>query len=176
MKQVSLIEKISFNLMALEYKIKSLITSPENILKETNINKGDFVVDYGCGPGRYTIPIAKMVGDSGKVYAVDINPLAFDKVNDKASKENLTNIELLDADNINNISDNSIDVVILYDTLHDIKDMRGVIKIIARILKTNGYLSFKDHTLKKDCILTMVEDVPLILDKETKETIELKKI
>jgi ubiquinone/menaquinone biosynthesis C-methylase UbiE len=34
------------------------------------------VVDYGCGPGRYTIRFARLVGANGRVFEVDLRPLA----------------------------------------------------------------------------------------------------
>jgi ubiquinone/menaquinone biosynthesis C-methylase UbiE len=51
------------------------------------------VVDYGCGPGRYSIPIAGMVGVKGRVYAVDIHELALKKVQDRIRKEGIKNIK-----------------------------------------------------------------------------------
>ncbi len=65
-----------FRLMSLEYRFKSLLSPPEKVLNEAGIRKGSVVVDYGCGPGRYTIPVARMVGKEGRVYAIDIHPLA----------------------------------------------------------------------------------------------------
>src|SRR6056297_1655628 len=176
MKEVGLIDKISFNLMVAEYKIKSIFSPPDEILKQTNIQPGDHVVDYGCGPGRFTIPLAQMVGNKGKVFAVDINPIAFEKVKNKAKTENLENVEYIDGHNIKMIEKESIDVVILYDTLHDLNDMRGTVKSISGMLKTGGYLSFKDHTLKKQCIKEMTANLPLNLERENEKTIEFKKV
>ncbi len=56
------------------------------------IRAGMTVVDYGCGPARYTPRFAKLVGSSGKVYAVDIQPLAMEAVKQKMAKEHLDNI------------------------------------------------------------------------------------
>jgi len=176
MKEVGLIDKISFNLMVAEYKIKSIFSPPDEILKQTNIQPGDHVVDYGCGPGRFTIPLAQMVGNEGQVFAVDINPIAFEKVKKKAKISNLENIEYIDGHNIKKIDKESIDVVILYDTLHDINDMRVTVKSISGMLKVGGNLSFKDHTLKKQCIMEMTENLPLNLERNSEKTIEFKKV
>lgn len=60
MPEEKLISNIMFQLMSFEYKIKSLFSPPEKILAETDIKKGYKIVDYGCGPGRYTVPLAEM--------------------------------------------------------------------------------------------------------------------
>jgi len=44
--------------------------------KTFGISEGMTVIDYGCGPGRYTTEFAKIVGEKGKVYAVDIHEMA----------------------------------------------------------------------------------------------------
>ncbi len=53
------------------------------------IKPGTHVLDYGCGPGNYTIVAAELVGPSGKVYAVDIHPLAIREVQNKADIKGL---------------------------------------------------------------------------------------
>ena len=50
---------------------KWLKEKAEKFLKEVGIRKDQTVLDWGCGSGYYTIPAAKIVGDKGKVYALD---------------------------------------------------------------------------------------------------------
>src|SRR5215216_4715526 len=50
------------------------------------------VVDYGCGPGRYAIRFAKLVGATGRVYAVDVQELAVAAVKQKMAEQALRNI------------------------------------------------------------------------------------
>ncbi|MCK4241915.1 MAG: methyltransferase domain-containing protein, partial [Dehalococcoidia bacterium] len=61
--------------MSLTYKFRDLRLPRMDILKEVGIEPGFHVLDYGCGPGSYTIPLAELVGESGKIYALDIHPL-----------------------------------------------------------------------------------------------------
>ena len=62
-------EKMSnkaFKMMTLTFKIIDfLVPYIRKRIKKFNIKKGMTVVDYGCGPGRYTIPFAKIVGNNG---------------------------------------------------------------------------------------------------------------
>ena len=67
-------------------------------LKKAGIKEGQTVLDFGCGPGHYAIAAAKMVGAKGKVYALDIHPLAVQSVEKKAKKEGLTNITTIVSD------------------------------------------------------------------------------
>lgn len=80
---------LDFKLMALTYKFRDFFLPPKNILKEVEIKSGSHVLDYGCGPGSYIIPLVELVGKDGKIYALDIHPLAIKKVQSIASKNQL---------------------------------------------------------------------------------------
>ena len=60
---------IHFRLMALGFMFRDLPNPPEKILKEADIGPGDRVLDFGCGPGSYSLAAAKLVGEKGeKIY------------------------------------------------------------------------------------------------------------
>ena len=52
---------IHFRLMALGFMFQDLVNPPENILKEVIIKPGDRVLDFGCGPGSYSLAAARLV-------------------------------------------------------------------------------------------------------------------
>jgi len=117
-------------------------------LAKIPLKEGMTVVDYACGPGRYTIPIAEIVGPKGKVYAVDIQPLAIETVRKKASHKHLSNIEALLVDSYHTgIPDASADAVLLVDMIHGIRDRESLFQEVHRLLKP-GSLLFMDveHT------------------------------
>lgn len=58
--------------MAFFFSIRDLVKPPENILKETDIRPGDRVLDFGCGPGSYSLAASRLVDESGEVHALDI--------------------------------------------------------------------------------------------------------
>jgi ubiquinone/menaquinone biosynthesis C-methylase UbiE len=123
------------------YKFIDFIWNPQRHLKKIPLKEGMTVVDYGCGPGRYTLSIAKLVGPKGKVFAVDIHPLAINTIKEKAARENLTNIEMIPVDSYNTgIRDSIADLVLLIDTLHLINDCDALFREIHRILKQGGIL------------------------------------
>ena len=122
-------------------KFVDLIRKPQRRLEKFPLKEGMAVVDYGCGPGRYTLPIARLVGPKGKVFAVDIQPLAISTIRKKAARESLTNIEAILVDSYNTgIQTSSIDLVLLVDTFHSIGDCDALFREIRRILKQDGVL------------------------------------
>jgi len=145
-----------FKLMSLTYKFRDFFLPRMNILKEVGIKPGSHVLDYGCGPGSYIIPLAELVGKSGKIYALDIHPLAIQMVQNIASKRQLTNVETICSDCKTGLPDNSVDVVLLYDTFHDLSDPNGVLEELHRVLKPNRIMSFSDHHMKENEIVSKV--------------------
>jgi ubiquinone/menaquinone biosynthesis C-methylase UbiE len=145
-----------FKFMSLGYKFRDLRLPRKNILGEVGIEPGFHVLDYGCGPGSYIIPLAELVGESGKIYALDIHPLAIQRVKDIASKKQLANVETILSDCQTGLSDNSLDAVLLYDIFHHLNDPDAVLKELHRVLKPDGILSFGDHHMKEDEIISEV--------------------
>ena len=147
---------LGFRFMCLVFTIRDLIRPREEILKEVSIQPGFYVLDYGCGPSSYTMIAAQQVGETGKVYALDVHPLAIQRVQRAASKKGLNNIETIRSDCATGLDDNSVDVVMLYDTFHLLGDQDAVLRELHRVLKPNGILSFSDHHMKGKEIVSEV--------------------
>ena len=143
---------------------------PQRHLKEIPLKKGMTVVDYGCGPGRHTIPLAKLVGEKGKVFAVDIQPLAISTVKKKATKEGLTNVETILLDSYNTgMQESSIDLVLLLDTFHMISDHDALFREIHRILKPDGLLFMDPGHMKLPKAREIIEKSNLFTIKECQD-------
>jgi len=148
-----------FQFMSVGYKLRDFFLPRLNILREVGIKPGFHILDYGCGPGSYIVPLAKLVGKSGKVYALDIHPLAIQKVKDIASKKQLTNVETILSDCQTGLPDNSLDAVLLYDAFHHLSDPDVVLKELHRVLKPDGVISFGDHHMKeKEIVVEVIND------------------
>lgn len=114
------------------------------VLRKVGIGWGQRVLDYGCGPGVYTIPCAQIVGAAGKVYALDVRPDPLVRVREKAEREGLSNIETILQDRVQltaSLPDGGIDVVLVYDVMHDIREPLALLKELYRVLKPAGLLS-----------------------------------
>jgi len=139
-----------FKLMSFGFIFRDFFLPRKNILAEVGIKPGFSILDYGCGPGSYTIAAARLVGKSGKVYALDIHRLAIQKVKSMSEKKKLTNVETILSDCATGLPDRSLDVALLYDTFHDLSKPDEVLAELHRVLKPNGILSFNDHHLKDE--------------------------
>jgi ubiquinone/menaquinone biosynthesis C-methylase UbiE len=162
---------LMFNGMSFIFKLRDLIVPRKKVLEEAGIEPGDRVLDYGCGPGTYTPDVAKIVGESGKVYALDIHPLAVKRVQDLAEKRELTNVGTILSDCDTGLPDDSVDVVLLYDIFHLLSEPQAVLEELHRVLKPGGTLSFNDHHMKEDdIIIGMTEGLMFALSKEDQHT------
>jgi len=145
---------VGFRLMALTFKVRDFFSQRVKILKEVGIKQGFHVLDYGCGPGSYILPLADMVGRWGKIYALDTHPDAIKMVKNLALKKKFTNIETIRSDCKTYLLDSSLDVVLLYDTLHDLGDPDRVLQELHRVLKPTGVLSVSDHHMKENELIS----------------------
>ncbi len=145
---------LHFKLMSFCYKFRDFFLPRINILNEVGIRPGFHVLDYGCGPGGYITPLAELVGKSGKIYALDIHPLAIQTVQGIAARKQLTNVETICSDCKTELPDNSVDVVLFYDTFHTLGDPDRVLEELRRVLRPHGILSFSDHHVKENEIVS----------------------
>jgi len=161
-----------FKFMSSGYKFRDFFLSRMDILKEVGIKPGFHLLDYGCGPGSYIIAAVELVGKSGKIYALDIHPLAIQRVQNITSKRQLTNVKTICSDCKTGLPNDSIDVILLYDIFHELNNPNAVLEELHRVLKPKGILSFNDHHMKKeDEILSKITGKGLFrLSKKGKKT------
>jgi ubiquinone/menaquinone biosynthesis C-methylase UbiE len=144
---------LSFKLMTLTFKLRDFFVPRINVLKEVRIKEGFGVLDYGCGAGSYISPLAELIGKSGKIYALDIHPLAVKMVQNLVAKKQLANVRIILSDCQTGLPDESLNVVLLYDVLHGLSELEKILKELHRVLKSDGILSVSDHHLKESIIL-----------------------
>jgi len=161
----------NYEIMCFFYKVRDFFSSPLNMLKEADIKPGYNVLDFGCGPGSYSIAASKVVGENGRIYALDINPMAVKKVKCSAAKQGLSNLKTIQSDCKTGLPDGSMDVILLYDVYHDLYNRLQVLKELYCILKPEGILSFSDHHMGMEEILSEITKNGLFrLKKEHKKT------
>jgi ubiquinone/menaquinone biosynthesis C-methylase UbiE len=113
--------------------------NPDEILK--SLREGMIFADVGCGDGFFTILAAKKVGKKGKVYAVDIDAQAIERLNQKATLFGLQNIttKVGPAEDAVFCS-KCVDLVFYSMVLHDFSDPNRVLKNAWNMLKPKGML------------------------------------
>ncbi len=118
--------------------------NPHKILEDIGIfREGVIVADFGCGAGYFTLPLAKLAGEKGKIYAIDVLPSAIEIVASKAESESLTNIKTiranLEAAQGSTIKEDSVDSVLLANILYQSQTGKmEILKEARRILKEEG--------------------------------------
>lgn len=129
----------AFNIMAFCFRITDMFSSPSTILNSMGLKFGDTVIDYGCGPGRYIKKASQLVGQEGKVYAVDIHHLAIAAVQEMARKEKLTNVITERAHEYSvTIPDQAADIIYVLDMFHMVENTEPFLKELYRLLKPEG--------------------------------------
>ncbi len=139
--EVEHIPNIQFRLMSFVLSIRDIFVPIGKRLDQFGIHKGFIVVDFGCGPGSFVEQASQLVGDGGKVYAVDVHPLAIKSINEREGRKNLKNVvPVLSTGYPVAIDSHSADVIYALDMFHHVKDARGFLKELHRLLKPSGAL------------------------------------
>ena len=118
------------------------------VLQQIGIRRGQTVLDFGCGYGTYTIPVAKVINKQGRVYALEKDKEALDELMQRSESAGLKNIERMETSGELEIelNDESVDVVLLFDVFHSFyfpqaRDRRRLLGEIYRIMRPSAFLS-----------------------------------
>jgi arsenite methyltransferase len=119
---------------------------PDEVIKNLNLKKGDFIADIGAGSGYFTFRFAQHVGASGRIYAVDINPDMILYMNRHVRDTGINNvITVLSEANDPLLAANSIDIFFVCNTWHHVSDRPHYLALIKKILKPGGRIVILDY-------------------------------
>jgi ubiquinone/menaquinone biosynthesis C-methylase UbiE len=141
------------------------------------IRPGQTVVDYGCGPGRYTVEMARLVGIDGEVIAVDLVELALQETQRKLEVSGFNNYDIKLAQGYDSgIADDTADIVFAIDMFHHIADTNAFLREVFRISKPDGLLILSGgHMLRKTVKEKIAMSEIWVITEERKEMITYKK-
>ena len=118
---------------------------PEQVVSLFGLKPGDHVADFGAGHGYFTIPLARVVGNEGRVYAIDVQEHALDVIRAKAQLSHLLNIEYIWADlelaGGSRINDASCEGVVIANILFQAEKKEALFVEAYRILVSGGRLA-----------------------------------
>jgi ubiquinone/menaquinone biosynthesis C-methylase UbiE len=158
---------------ALDSSLRRLIQNPKRILKKY-LKTGDKVLDLGCGPGFFTIDIAQLAGESGLVYAADIQEGMLDRVRKKISSYNLKNIQVHKCEESAINLNDRVDFILAFYMIHEIPDQDKTFSELKKILNPNGKILIIEpnfHVTKQD-----FQNMIIRLDKAGFKIIEKPKL
>ena len=121
-----------------------LVEHASEVLMHVGVSKAQTVLDYGCGSGTFTIPSARIVGKGGRVYAFEARSSLLERVREKAREAALSNIVAVLSDSSKptiDLTDKSVDIILVYDVMHEIDNQRGLLQELHRVLRGDGVLS-----------------------------------
>jgi len=122
----------------LDVSLRKLVHHPKRILRPL-VKSGLTALDLGCGPGFFTLAIAGLVGESGKVVAADLQEGMLEKARKKINDAGLADVvtfHLCRADAIG--LDERFDFILIFYMLHEVPDQAKFLGEIHSLLKPGG--------------------------------------
>jgi ubiquinone/menaquinone biosynthesis C-methylase UbiE len=137
---------LAFRLMTGAFRLQdALLPYIDRRVRRFGLAPGMTVVDYGCGPGRYSLRFARLVGSSGRVFAVDIHELAVEAVRRLGARHGLSNLEAVLARGYDTGLPAALaDRVCAIDMFFSVHDPGAFLAEIDRLLKPEGLLLLDD--------------------------------
>jgi ubiquinone/menaquinone biosynthesis C-methylase UbiE len=113
------------------------------LLEHLGVREGQTVCDLGCGNGYLTLPIARAVGEEGRVLAVDIQPPMLEMLAGRAAEAGLENIETIVAGEADpHLPPGSCDLVVMLDVYHEVGRPESLLRHLRAALAPDGRLCF----------------------------------
>ncbi len=149
-----IVSNLNYRVMAAYLRFRERFRKPEETVRMLGIEEGHKVLDFGCGIGSYSIPVSRLVGESGRVYALDVHPLAVERVEKRAEKLNLSNIVTIQSGLETGLDDQSCDFALMFDVYSWVSNKKALLNEIHRVLTSEGKLSvIIDHTCPEDFVV-----------------------
>jgi len=137
----------------LESRLRKLLHNPKRVLGKY-LEQGMSALDFGCGPGLFSIEMAKIVGSRGKVFAVDLQQGMLDKVSAKVKGTELDSIIKLHKCSETSIGlKEKVDFALAFYVVHEVPNQTKFFAEIKALLKANARLLVvepKFHVSKKE--------------------------
>lgn len=132
------------------YKDRWYWQMPRRVMDELGIDEGMNVADVGAGIGYFTLKLSKKVGETGKVYASDIDKTALAFLNERMKEARLDNISIIHGREDNPLLPKaSVDLVLIVNTIQLVKEKKEFLDNIRGSLKKNGRLVFIQWNAEK---------------------------
>ncbi len=114
----------------------------ETVIALVEVRAGERVLDIGCGPGVFTVPLARAVGDAGHVYALDLQPEMVEACRRRVEALGVSNVTVAGSEeNAIPLPSERIDLVFACHLLHELENPAAFLADIRRILRPESRLA-----------------------------------
>lgn len=138
---------------ALVSPLREFIMPVRRTLDRFGLRTGDTVLELGPGPGYYTPEASRMVGPSGRVLCLDLQPEMLAMLRPRLEERGVGNAFPVAADALRlPLADASVDAAFLVTVLGEIPDRPGALRELHRVLKPDGALSFTETLTDPDYV------------------------
>jgi ubiquinone/menaquinone biosynthesis C-methylase UbiE len=158
----------------------------DEVVAALQMKPGQTLADIGAGPGLFEVALARAVGPSGRVFAVEIDAGFFPEIKKRTDEAGLRNVQTVLGKFTDPALPANVDMALFHDVLHHVEDRAGYLKTLARYLSPSGRIAVIDYegsagphkgqpelqvtreqlaTWMKAGGLTQVDDVKLFSDK-----------
>jgi ubiquinone/menaquinone biosynthesis C-methylase UbiE len=126
---------------------------PGQMREQLHVKPGMVVCDMGCGNGYHTLPLAEMVGEKGKVYAVDVQPEMIDMLKQNIERKGLKNIVPINGlYHDPKLPPNTCDMILLVDVYHEFSHPVQMLAGMRAALKPDGQLVLVEFRAEDDTV------------------------
>jgi ubiquinone/menaquinone biosynthesis C-methylase UbiE len=146
---------------------------PHEILIDMGLKEGNVMADIGCGIGYFTFPASEIVGNSGKIFAMDISLEMLEEIEKKIEENNISNITtILTGENDFKIPAKTITVAFISTVLHEIENKEKFLYEVNRVLLNGGRIGIiewekiesefgppLEHRLSQEYVQHLLEDI-----------------
>ena len=123
---------------ALDDPKRDAYQKPHEVMDALGVKAGEIIADIGAGSGYFALRLAKHVGPSGRVYAVDVSPDMIRHLNTRARDAGLTNVSTILAPPDDPLLPQLVDRFLIVDVWHHIDDQPGYLAKMKKLLKPGG--------------------------------------
>ena len=119
---------------------------PETALDKIGMKPGMTVADVGAGSGYFTVRLAKRVGASGKVFAVEIQPEMMRILRRRIANEKLSNVDpILGGESDPKLAPKSVDLILMVDVYHEFSQPQKMLRRMNEALKNDGRIVLLEY-------------------------------
>jgi len=146
---------------------------PQEVMDALALREGSAVADVGAGDGYFTRHLSKRVGESGAVFAVDVDSGALRRLQRLAENEKLVNVRVVEGQTGNpQLPENSLDGVLVVNAYHEFREFDAMMRHFFAALKPGGRLAIIDAVGNEDQARDRLMDGHRIAEKMVRDDAE----